>query len=107
VAIHELLRDTDRRPCDITQVEADCLEKDGEHWQMRWGNGKGLRNGRRLPIPAATVATVHHLTWLAVRATIELPSGSEEFLFSPAGEFGAGAAPGVRPYLADHPGLRR
>lgn len=53
---------------------------------MRWDNGKGLRNGRRLPIPAETVTTVH--TWLAVRATIALPTGSQAFLFPPAGEFG-------------------
>lgn len=86
VAIYELLRDTGRRPYEIAQLETDCLEKDGEHWQLRWDNGKGLRNGRRLPIPAETVSTVH--TWQAVRATIDLPSGSQEFLFPPAGEFG-------------------
>ncbi|GLW12874.1 hypothetical protein Misp01_80020 [Microtetraspora sp. NBRC 13810] len=39
-----------------------------------------------LPIPAETVATVH--TWLAVRATIASPTGSQGFLFPPAGEFG-------------------
>ncbi|MFI7642316.1 tyrosine-type recombinase/integrase [Nonomuraea sp. NPDC049400] len=86
VAIYELLRDTGRRPYEIAQLDVDCLEKDGEGWLLRWDNGKGLRNGRRLPIPAETVATVH--TWLAVRATIELPTGSEGFLFPPAGEFG-------------------
>jgi hypothetical protein len=64
----------------------DCLEKDGEDWQLRWDNGKGLRNGRRLPIPSETVATIH--TWQTARATVELPSGSEGFLFPPAGEFG-------------------
>ncbi|MFC4116955.1 hypothetical protein [Nonomuraea zeae] len=49
VAIYELLRDTGRRPYEIAQLEVDCLEKDGEHWQLRWDNGKGLRNGRRGP----------------------------------------------------------
>ena len=86
VAIYELLRDTGRRPYEIAQLDVDCLEKDGEDWQLRWDNSKGLRNGRRLPIPAETVATVH--TWQAVRATIDLPAGSEAFLFPPAGEFG-------------------
>ncbi|MEU6721924.1 tyrosine-type recombinase/integrase [Nonomuraea sp. NPDC046802] len=86
VAIYELLRDTGRRPYEIAQLAVDCLEKDGEDWQLRWDNGKGLRNGRRLPIRAETVATIH--TWLAVRHAIELPSGSEGFLFPPAGEFG-------------------
>ncbi|WP_165974673.1 tyrosine-type recombinase/integrase [Nonomuraea deserti] len=52
-------------------------------------------NGRRLPILAETVATVH--AWLAVRQTIELPSGSEGFLFPPAGEFGQ-----VRHLESDH-----
>ncbi len=86
VAVYELLRDTGRRPYEIAQLDLDCLERDGEDWQLRWDNGKGLRNGRRLPILAETVATIH--TWQEVRATVELPSGSQGFLFPPAGEFG-------------------
>ncbi|MEV4001945.1 tyrosine-type recombinase/integrase [Actinomadura sp. NPDC049753] len=86
VAVYELLRDTGRRPYEIAQLDLDCLERDGNDWQLRWDNGKGGRNGRRLPIPSETVATIH--TWQAVRATVELPSGSQGFLFPPAGEFG-------------------
>ncbi|MFD1541757.1 tyrosine-type recombinase/integrase [Nonomuraea guangzhouensis] len=86
VAVYELLRDTGRRPAEIGQLEVDCLERDGEDWQLRWDNSKGLRKGRRLPIPSETVSTIH--TWQAVRQAIALPSGSEGFLFPPAGEFG-------------------
>lgn len=84
--VYELLRDTGRRPYEIAELRTTCLEHDGGDWSLVWDNRKGRRNGRRLPITSDTVTTVK--TWLAVRDTLELPTGSEPYLFPPAGEGG-------------------
>src|SRR5690606_11946332 len=83
-AVYELLRDTGRRPYEIAELRTTCLEHDGGDWSLVWDNRKGRRNGRRLPITSDTVETIK--TWLAVRDTLELPTGSEPYLFPPAGE---------------------
>ena len=84
--VYELLRDTGRRPYEIAELRATCLEHDGGDWSLVWDNRKGRRNGRRLPVTSDTVATVK--TWLTVRETLQLPTGSEPYLFPPAGEDG-------------------
>lgn len=86
-AVYELLRDTGRRPNEIGALEADCLEREGPDWLLRYDNTKGKRLRRHLPIPTAT-ATGAVKDWLTVRAALDLPGGSERYLFPPAGEFG-------------------
>lgn len=83
---HELLRDTGRRPYEIAELWKDCLEYADGEWLLTWDNRKGRRLNRRLEIEKETVETIR--TWLAVRATVDLPTGSEGFLFPPAGENG-------------------
>jgi integrase len=85
-ALYELLRDTGRRPYEIAELRTTCLERADGDWSLIWDNRKGRRNGRRLPITSDTVKVVQ--TWLAVRDTLDLPTGSEPYLFPPAGENG-------------------
>lgn len=82
-AVYELLRDTGRRPYEIAELRTDCLEYVGGEWLLVWDNRKGRRLNRRLEIERDTVSTVR--TWLDVRDTLDLPTGSEDFLFPPAG----------------------
>jgi integrase len=85
-AVYGLLRDTGRRPSEIGALHVKCLERRGGDWFLIWDNTKARRNRRRLPIDSETVAIVQE--WLQVRETLDLPSGSEQFLFPPAGESG-------------------
>ncbi|MGW3275235.1 tyrosine-type recombinase/integrase [Streptomyces kronopolitis] len=50
------------------------------------GNRKAGRNRRHLPVTSETARTVQR--WLEVRAKLDLPTGSEGYLFPPAGENG-------------------
>jgi site-specific recombinase XerD len=85
-AVYELLRATGRRPYEIAELRKDCLEYADGEWLLIWDNRKGRRLNRRLEIEHRTVETIR--TWLAVRDTLDLPTGSEGFLFPPAGENG-------------------
>lgn len=85
-AVYELLRDTGRRPYEIAELRTNCLEYADGEWLLIWDNRKGRRLNRRLEIEKDTVETIR--TWLAVRDTLDLPTGSETFLFPPAGENG-------------------
>ncbi|KUM75873.1 integrase [Streptomyces griseorubiginosus] len=85
-AVYELLRDTGRRPYEIAELRRDCLEHADGEWLLIWDNRKGRRMNRRLELERDTVETVR--TWRAVRETLDLPTGSEGFLFPPAGENG-------------------
>nr|WP_237543708.1 tyrosine-type recombinase/integrase [Streptomyces sp. SID5594] len=85
-AIYELLRDTGRRPYEIAELRTSCLEHADGEWLLIWDNRKGRRLNRRLELEHDTVETIR--TWRAVRDTLDLPTGSEGFLFPPAGENG-------------------
>ncbi|MBV9022705.1 MAG: site-specific integrase [Streptomycetaceae bacterium] len=85
-AVYELLRDTGRRPYEIAELRTNCLEHVDGEWLLIWDNRKGRRRNRRLEITTDTVETIR--TWLTVRDTLELPTGSEPYLFPPAGENG-------------------
>jgi len=82
--VYIVLRDTGRRPYEVAQLRADCLEREGADWSLVWDNRKGKRNRRRLPITSQTVETIKE--WQALRSTLPLPKGSESFLFPPATE---------------------
>ncbi|MFG2546967.1 tyrosine-type recombinase/integrase [Streptomyces sp. NPDC048594] len=85
-AVYGLLRDTGRRPYEIAELRTDCLEHADGEWVLIWDNRKGRRLNRRLELERDTVETIR--TWRAVRDTLDLPTGSEGFLFPPAGENG-------------------
>ncbi|WJV51743.1 hypothetical protein [Streptomyces flavofungini] len=80
-AVYELLRDTGRRPYEIAELRADCLEHVDGEWLLIWDNRKGRRLNRRLELERDTVETIR--TWREVRDTLDLPTGSEGFLFPP------------------------
>ncbi len=55
----ELLMDTGRRPDEIASLMLDCLENDPDGKPVLvYDNHKAHRNGRRLPIAAATAAAI-------------------------------------------------
>ncbi|MCI3932102.1 tyrosine-type recombinase/integrase [Streptomyces sp. AN091965] len=85
-AVYELLRDTGRRPYEIGELRTDCLQYADGDWELVWDNRKARRKRRRLPVDTDTVTTIR--TWLAVRDTLDLPVGSEPYLFPPAGDGG-------------------
>lgn len=85
-AVYELLRDTGRRPYEIGELRTGCLKREDREWVLVWDNRKAGRNGRHLPVTSETAGTIRR--WLAVRETLDLPTGSEGYLFPPAGENG-------------------
>lgn len=57
-AVYQILRDTGRRPGEVTSLSVDCVEViDGQH-NLVYDNHKAARKGRRLPITAATAAII-------------------------------------------------
>ncbi|WP_331733606.1 site-specific integrase (plasmid) [Embleya sp. NBC_00888] len=74
-----VLRDTGRRPLELSGLALDCLEFDEGEYQLIWDNHKGRRLRRRLPIPSETADAIK--AWLKVRATLEITETSAEFLF--------------------------
>ncbi|MGW3926490.1 tyrosine-type recombinase/integrase [Streptomyces microflavus] len=77
--VYVLLRDTGRRPAEVTRLALDCLEKDGEEHQLIWDNHKSKRLRRRLPITPETVDVIN--AWKIRRAGLVLPPNSARYLF--------------------------
>ncbi|MEV6131762.1 site-specific integrase [Streptomyces violaceusniger] len=69
------------------ELRVNCLEYEDREWLLVWDNRKSKRGGGRLEVTADTAKTIKD--WLKVRENIDLPTGSEGFLFPPAGEDGA------------------
>jgi integrase len=76
-----VLRDTGRRPREICELRDDCLEFDDGEYSLLWDNRKSRRLRRRLPITAQTVEAIKR--WRKRRTGLDLPIGSERFLFPP------------------------
>lgn len=78
-----LLRDTGRRPSEITKLQRGCLSYDSRTGEatLLWQNDKGRRRGRRLPIWAETAQTLE--TWFTIRDQLikGFPSGQQDWLF--------------------------
>lgn len=56
--VYQILRDTGRRPGEVTSLATDCVEViDGQH-NLVYDNHKAGRMRRRLPITAATAAII-------------------------------------------------
>lgn len=79
--IYYLLRDTGRRPSEISSLFLDCLEHDDGDWQLIWDNHKAGRYRRRLPITQSTVDIIQE--WKKHRLALEVPDDSREYLFPP------------------------
>ncbi|MFE2871698.1 tyrosine-type recombinase/integrase [Embleya sp. NPDC059259] len=55
----EMVIDTGRRPGEISGLAWACLDRDGDGKPVLvYDNHKALRNGRRLPVPEATAASI-------------------------------------------------
>ncbi|MDN5919204.1 MAG: site-specific integrase [Pseudonocardia sp.] len=75
-----LLRDTGRRPNEITGLPRDCLEQRGDNVSLIWNNHKAGRLRRRLPITGDTAQIIRD--WQARRDRIvDRHPGSDRFLF--------------------------
>jgi integrase len=85
-AVFELLRDTGRRPYEIAELRVDCLKQGKGDWTLIWDNRKAKRLRRNLPVAQETAEAIQR--WLEVRETVDLPTGSDRFLFPPTGENG-------------------
>jgi integrase len=57
-AVYQILRDTGRRPGEVTSLSVDCVEVIGGQHNLIYDNHKAARKGRRLPITAATAAII-------------------------------------------------
>ncbi|HVA73392.1 MAG TPA: site-specific integrase [Acidimicrobiales bacterium] len=77
--IYQLLRDTGRRPGEVTSLRLGCVELiDGCH-NLIYDNHKAGRMRRRLPITAATAETI--LAWERRRAHLGDPTATRGWLF--------------------------
>ncbi|MER8162047.1 tyrosine-type recombinase/integrase [Streptomyces sp. NPDC094472] len=76
-----VLRDTGRRPRELCELRADCLEFDDGECSLLRDNRKARRPRRRPPSASQTVEAIKR--WLERQAELELPAGSHRFLFPP------------------------
>ncbi|GAA1488399.1 tyrosine-type recombinase/integrase [Brachybacterium sacelli] len=82
-AIYQLLRDTGRRPSEITGLRRDPLEFSGAEASLIYDNRKAGRHGRRLPITSSTVDVVR--AWSNHLGTLQVPDACADFLFPAPG----------------------
>ncbi|BBJ42673.1 transposase [Streptomyces antimycoticus] len=78
-AAYGILRDTGRRPLEVSSLRVDCLEAEGDGYSLVWNNRKGRRNRRRLPIPTDTAQYI--LEWRERRMRLSVPPRSKDYLF--------------------------
>lgn len=76
---YQVLRDTGRRPNELVSLLADCVEIDNGDHALIYNNHKSHRLRRRLPITAATAATIQD--WQHYRAGLDLPESTQRWLF--------------------------
>jgi integrase len=73
-----VLRDTGRRPQEISKLKLDCLHSD-DGYILIWDNFKARRLRRQLPILTPTAEAI--LAWRDVRSELVVPVASTEYLF--------------------------
>ena len=77
--IYQILRDTGRRPGEVTSLRVGCLEViDGQH-NLIYDNHKAGRMRRRLPITTDTAQTI--ASWQQHRAQLRIPPAQDQWLF--------------------------
>ena len=77
--VYVVMRDSGRRPREVTGLPINCLEFDGDEVSLIWNNHKGRRMRRRLPIVRETVSAIEQ--WQKTRAQIPAPPTSADYLF--------------------------
>jgi len=78
-SIYQILRDTGRRPGEVTSLRVGCLEViDGQH-NLIYDNHKAGRMRRRLPITTGTAQIIQ--SWQAHRAQLRVPPAQDPWLF--------------------------
>ena len=76
---YTVLRDTGRRPIEVTSLKYACLEADGGEFTLVWDNHKKKRYRRRLPITKTTADAIQ--IWQQRRQQIGGPAHSQAYLF--------------------------
>ncbi|WP_405541870.1 site-specific integrase [Streptomyces phaeochromogenes] len=76
---YQILRDTGRRPVEVTSLQLRCLQIDSDEHTLIWDNHKKRRYNRRLPVSRETAEVIR--IWQARRNKIRVPSRSSDFLF--------------------------
>ncbi|WP_331752436.1 site-specific integrase [Streptomyces sp. NBC_00829] len=76
---YTVLRDTGRRPIEVTSLKSACLEVDGGEFTLVWDNHKKKRYRRRLPITKTTATVIQ--VWQQRRRQIGGPAHSRSYLF--------------------------
>ncbi|RZI53547.1 MAG: site-specific integrase [Pseudonocardia sp.] len=82
-AVYAILRDTGRRPNEVTSLHRACLRSVDGRPTLIYDNHKRRRLGRRLPIGEATAAIIR--TWQQHRDSLPAIPGCEEWLFPTPG----------------------
>jgi len=78
-SIYQILRDTGRRPGEVTSLRVGCLEViDGQH-NLIYDNHKAGRMRRRLPISTGTAEIIQ--SWQQHRAQLRVPPAQDRWLF--------------------------
>ncbi|MFE2117254.1 tyrosine-type recombinase/integrase [Streptomyces microflavus] len=76
---YTVLRDTGRRPIEVTSLKSACLEAEGGEFTLVWDNHKKKRYRRRLPITKTTATAIQ--IWQQRRQQIGGPAHSRCYLF--------------------------
>jgi hypothetical protein len=76
---YTVLRDTGRRPIEVTSLKSACLEAEGGEFTLVWDNHKKKRYRRRLPITKTTATAIQ--IWQQRRQQIGGPAHSRSYLF--------------------------
>ncbi|WP_328624035.1 site-specific integrase [Streptomyces sp. NBC_00353] len=76
---YTVLRDTGRRPVEVTSLRRDCLEVTDDGDVLIWDNHKKRRYGRKLPVTGETAEAIRR--WQARRDLIPVLATSKDYLF--------------------------
>ncbi|TGA99693.1 site-specific integrase [Streptomyces sp. MZ04] len=76
---YQVLRDTGRRPIEITSLRLNCLKSRGNEYTLIWDNRKKRRYARTLEIAAETAEVIK--IWQARRRRLNVPTRSANCLF--------------------------
>lgn len=82
--IYAVLRDTGRRPGEVTSLRRECLERIDGKPTLVYDNHKRRRHGRRLPVSESTAETIE--TWQRELDRLPAVPGCEQWLFPSPGQ---------------------
>ncbi|MFK4147987.1 tyrosine-type recombinase/integrase [Streptomyces sp. NPDC004065] len=82
--VYAVLRDTGRRPGEVTSLRRDCLERVDGKPTLIYDNHKRRRHGRRLPVSESTAHVVE--AWQKELDTLPAVPGCTQWLFPSPGQ---------------------